>query len=589
MKNKDKILKRSIYIVSIVGLIVCIITLFPQIRQLFFDLVEQKILHREISLRKEWYNMFFSYAMGGIFFIGFFDYCTLTVSGQRLVHTTIDEIKVCWMEIEWRSFIKPILLLFCIYLLGYTSIIRANFLYMDDIGRTTNGFRGWQDWSRYFSIVFSTIIQPDVNLTDISPLPQLVAILLLSGSSVFIVYILCDRKMTIFRLIASIPVGFTPYFLGCIAFKYDSPHMAMAILTSIIPFLFGERKKAFAFCSVVSLLIMYMTYQAASGIYILIVLILCFRDWNEGKKTNKELFSFGWVAVISFGIACCIFKFFLMKEFNSYVSNSMIPLEQMIPGMLFNIRDYAMYINDDLSLIWKIIIIIILFFFVVKSICVSRRKKIVALFVAIILLCLLFVLSYGTYLVLEAPLYVPRAFIGFGVFLALICVYVVSGYKKKIVLFFVFALNWCFFVFAFSYGNALADQMRYANFRVGILLHDLSALYADKADNELSIQLKNSIGYAPSIKNIAKHNPIIYRIVPQLLEDNELWADWYYLKYFNFGELTTANMPIFSWSNTIDFNTLDLPIVLKSYYHTIKSDGKRVLVELNEGMKINCE
>jgi hypothetical protein len=32
----------------------------------------------------------------------------------------------------------------------------------------------------------------------------------------------------------------------------------------------------------------------------------------------------------------------------------------------------------------------------------------------------------------------------------------------------VIALNWCFAVFAFTYGNALADQKRYIDFRTEI-------------------------------------------------------------------------------------------------------------------------
>jgi len=184
---------------------------------------------------------------------------------------------------------------------------------------------------------------------------------------------------------------------------------------------------------------------------------------------------------------------------------------------------------------------------------------------------------------LDDPHFPPRALYGFGILLAIISIYVVSEFNNvaKIA---ALALSWSFFIFAFSYGNALADQMRYANFRASILLHDLSALYPDKDENEITIQLKNTIGFTPLVKNIGKRNPVIYRLVPQMMTENEFFPTFYLLEYFNYASFfSTANVTFFE--SYVDFSTLDLPVVLKSYYHTIRSDGKRVLVELNEGMK----
>jgi hypothetical protein len=179
------------------------------------------------------------------------------------------------------------------------------------------------------------------------------------------------------------------------------------------------------------------------------------------------------------------------------------------------------------------------------------------------------------YILLEAPLFEPRALFGFGGFLAIFCISVVSDYKK-IAVAAVFALNWCFLVFAFSYGNALADQARYAEFRIGLLLHDLSALYPDM--NEVrSIKLKDSIEFAPTIKNIAKHYPIIIRLVPSLLAEEPMWSNtYYYLGHFNHDYKPSAKIP----DNTIGYDASNLPVVLDSYYHTIKGDENHILIIL---------
>jgi len=586
MKNKEKIAGYFIYIILITGLAVCIAILLPQVRQMIIELVEQKMLHRKTSLYEDWFQVLLSYAIGGILFIIFLGYCLLTASGKTLVHKVKNEILDSLAEIDLHTLTKPILIMSGIYLLGLISLIRANFLYKDDITRSAGGGAGgWYDWSRYVSMVLHVFIHGDNNITDISPLPQLLAIPILALCSVLLVYTLNNKKITIPGLFASIPLGLSPYILECLSYKYDAAYMALSVFASIVPFLFLSRKKAFVFCSIISLLVMCMTYQVSSGIYLLIVLILCFNDWNSKRKTNREIILFLGRAILSFCIAMGIFKFFLMRPYNTYVSNAMLPFPHLISGLYTNFLRYMNFINSDFGFIWKILIGIIFCFFIAKFVFISERNKIVSLLAAVVLLCLLLVISYGVYLALDHPLFQPRAMYGFGALLAIIGIYNVYEFKN-IAKIFVLALSWSFVVFAFSYGNALADQIRYGNFRATVLLQDLSALYPDKdkAENKISIQLKNTIGFTHAVKNIAKHNPVIYRLVPGVLTDDDyLFSVFYLMEYFNYAPFSTANL--MRTDTPVDYNTLGLPVILKTYYHTIRSDGKRVLVELNEGTK----
>jgi len=569
-----------IILLSIIGLIACTAVLLPPVKRMIIDFAVW-ILHRE--LYSYWLNAFLSYAIGGICFILFFDYCTLTNSGRAIVQKVKQEIRESFSEIDFRSFIKPMLLMFGVYLLGILTIIRANFSYRDDLRRSVDGFPGWRIFSRYVPEFSSIFVHGDTNLTDISPLPQLLAVLILSISSVLLVYILSNKKITTVKLLASIPLGLSPYFLECLAYKFDAPYMALSILESIVPFLFITRKKVFFFFSTVSLLFMCMTYQAASGIYLMIVLILCFQDWNSRKKPNKEILSFLWMAILAFCFALLAFRFFFMKPVDSYVSTIMFPLHQIIQGTLSNINQYATIINHDFGMIWKIGIALVLFFFITKATSQSAQKKLLSFVVSILIAGLSFMVSYGVYSLLTMPLYAPRGLFGFGVFLAILCVYAVSDYKKVAIIA-VLALNWCLFVFAFSYGNALADQARYGEFRIGILLHDLSELYPDTDNGNRSIQMKNSIDYAPSIKNIAKHYPIIERLVSERLgEMKESKIGWFNIYYFEvyFNNSFALNGGLDESDNYYtDFNSLNLPVVLDSYYHTIRSDGNRILIIL---------
>jgi len=572
--RKYKIWNTIIILFSIIGLITCIAILFPQVRLQMMAFAEH-LLERKSATYNSWYSLLFSLASGGVFFILIFDYCTLTTSGRTLVQQVKQDVKACFSEIDFRIFIKPILLMFAVYLLGLLAIIRANFLYNDDVGRAIMGYRDWYNWSRYIAVFFSFIIQPEIHVTDISPIPQLLAILLLSCSSVLLVYILCEKKITTIRLLASIPLGLSPYFLECLSYKFDAPHMALSILACIIPFLFITSKKAFLFVSIISLLVMCMTYQAASGIYIMISIFLCFQYWSNRKKSNKEILFFFGRTIVAFSLAMLIFKFFFLRPIDDqdlYASNAMYPLSQIVSGTLSNIKNYLFIIKNDLGLLWKIGILFIIFLFIIKSICQSTQKKIISFFFSIMFIVLTFISSFGAYSMLSNTLLYPRTMFGFGIFLAIICVHVVTDYKKLAVVA-VLALNWCFFTFAFSYGNALADQARYADFRIGILLHDLSNLYPTISAEEMSIQFDNSIEFSPTIKNIAKNNPIIERLVPKRLS-NSLFDYFYCFGHFN-NEQFFIDIEEFQ---NIKYSTLDLPVVIDSYYHTIKSDGEHILI-----------
>ena len=576
--RKATVWNSVIILLSIAGLIVCIAILFPQARQMIINMIN-RALGRELSMYQSWSKFLMSLAMGGVFLILSFDYCTLTESGRALVKNVKQEIKDCLSEIDFRSFRKPVLLLSAIYLLGIITIIRANFSYLDDIGRAVNGSRGWYNWSRYISEFFSIVIHADTNLTDISPLPQLLAVLMLSISSVFLVYVVSNKKITVIRLLASIPVGLSPFFLECISFKFDSPYMALSVLASIFPFLFVARKKAFAFVSVISLLIVCMTYQATSGIYIMLVIMLGFQNWNRVEKTNKEILSFTGAAAFAFCFAMLFFKFFLMRTFDeqqsTYISNAMYPVAHIISGTLDNVKNYILTIYSDFGVIWKAGTALILVFFVIQSMSKSVHKKISSFFISIAVLFLSFILLYGIYLLLAVPIYSPRALTGFGVFLAVISIYIVSN-LKQIATITVIALNWCFFTFAFSYGNALTDQGRYIEFRRGMILNDLNVLYSNEQKKVMTFQIKNTIDFAPTVKNIAKHNPVIEQLVPKGYEKYRFWEYLYFPDYIqmDFESDQLSN------KNCLDYDTLNLPVVLDSYYHTIRSDGSRVLIIL---------
>src|SRR5699024_10528602 len=121
---------------------------------------------------------------------------------------------------------KSLCILTGIFLVGISAILKANFNYIDDMGRIADGYRGWNNFSRFVSTSLSVMIHANDHLADISPLTQLIAVLILSLSGIILLYIVYERKAFSFsELLALIPIGLNPYFLECISYKFDAPYM----------------------------------------------------------------------------------------------------------------------------------------------------------------------------------------------------------------------------------------------------------------------------------------------------------------------------------------------------------------------------
>jgi hypothetical protein len=318
--------------------------------------------------------------------------------------------------------ISSIFFLFIVYLTAIIGIIRANFYYIDDIRRSIegNGMRG--DFSRHISQFLSYFIHTDTRLTDISPLPQLVACLFLSLAGFILVKIICN-KTNKFLLLASLPLGLSPYFLSCLSYKFDAPYMALSILASVFPFLFMLKNKwLYAFICIASTLVMTMTYQAASGIFIMMTLFLFFTNLVYKKETLKNNFIFLGISFLGYFVALLLFQFVFKEHISSYVSTDLPKIGNMADIFLRNIKIYFTSINNDFNIQWKVLSIIIIAIFYVKTILFAKVNKILAFFLTFMLLILLFISGFGLYSILENPLFAPRTMYGIGVFLAILCV-----------------------------------------------------------------------------------------------------------------------------------------------------------------------
>ena len=578
MKSRDETLRESkkIFIISTTIIAVSSLAIFiPQIRELiirFGELLIGRPLTHEV-----WHGRFIGWEKRFLvisIFVIFFP-CIFTQVLESKQEIYLLEI------IEKKEFLKCFCIFLIIFLLGILAIIRANFNYVDDLGRTIDGDRGWDDFSRYISNDLSVLIHTGTNLADISPLPQIIAVIFLSISGTLLLRILSDdKRFSIIKVFALVPIGLSPYFLQCLSYKFDSPYMALSILVCIIPFLFVPKdfvqidgKESFKktlhfylpyfYFSLMGVLMMCLTYQAASGIYPILVGLIALKNWNKKKSFGVFLM----VSISAYAMGIIIFKLFYMKIYDGYVSNRIA-----ISSFFSNWKKYYALVKDDYKTWWNLLQICVVCLFPIVISKHSQRNKIIAFFAGVLAIMFVIIMAFGLYPLLSIPSYQPRAMYGLGVAFACVSFLVVDQTECFVCKIPSIIICWVFFVFSFIYGDALAEQKRYTDFRIQVLISDLESIPEFLTDEEKKIKLSGKIDLSPVLNNEAERFPIIKRLVPSTLGNGWWWSEYYF--YYHFSLQNVINV------SDDDLNESNMTILKNGMYYKIKGDGETFVVEI---------
>lgn len=502
---------------------------------------------------------------------------------------------------EYKYLLKPFLVIFLVYLVGISAILIANVHYADDIARTNYGYAGWSAFSRYTSTILSHGIHADNYLTNIAPLPQIMAAAILGVSSVIMVCVVSGKEefkkkwnKWILKLIAVIPLGLCPYMLECLSYQYDAVYMALSVFLAVMPLMFyhAERWK-FVLASIVGIIGVCTTYQASIGIYPMLVIFVAMKDWGLGKEKNKEIIKSILVVGVVFLVTLVVFQKIIMAPRDVYVSNELPGIGEFVPSLISHLGHYFELLISDFRTLWLVLMIIMAALFVVLYTMRSKRNKILAFVVGVIGLALMVVSTYLLYAALDKPLYTTRAMYAVGALIAIVGIYIVSGgiakrYDKtvtnketdvklklsikinEVVLAVpVVVLAWCFFSFGFTYGNALHEQDNFRNMQIDMVIADLNEILSDGEVRK--IQAVGQIEFAPVIQHMPEKN---YLLLRRLLKSS-YGTDVPWMAY----RLTEASgLNSLVYDPNVDLTNKDLSVLKDTALYIIYGDSENILV-----------
>ncbi len=472
--------------------------------------------------------------------------------------------KVHWV---WKS----VCILFGLYTIAISAILRANIYYGDDTGRALSGYNNWNTDGRYLSYIMAWGIHGDQYLTDISPLPQLIALFFLALTGVILLYLITGRKRYSFlELWATIPIALTPYFLNCLVYKYDSPYMALSVLASVIPLLFSRYGyKVYVPIIWGGVIAMCLTYQASSGIFPILVIFIALRRWNQGEN-GKGILRFILSSAAGYLAALAIYKIVIMKFFQGYRSTDMPGLRSIVPTFWKNIRQYYTYVFSDFKPLWIALILVLITAFWLLTVRDTARKRLPAALLTLGALGVSFLLAHGIYSVLTISFFSPRAMYGCGIIIAILCISIVScpNILPKCA---AITLCWFFFSFAFTYGNALHVQDEYSDFRIAQVIGDLNNL--EPVETRRLIQLEGDVGLAPALRNMPDEYTLIKRMLPTKFSDTY----WGAYSFFHYYDMKDYYSNVYAQEKLSEMN---LPSLKDTMYHTIYGNDKYIFIQL---------
>ncbi len=358
-----------------------------------------------------------------------------------------------------------------IYTLFFYSVIHANYFYIDDIGRSIQGYAGWWGVGRPMADYIMRAINFHYVLSDLAPLTQIISIILLSFSSA-----LLSAKFNLrigIELLALSFIVCNAYYLEPMSYRFDSLTMSFGVAFSLFPFIlrYLSKKQFIVFSlSVICITLSYNTYQPSINIFIIISILSSIIGLK--KSLRYSLYEFLYFFAI-FGLSSVIYKLELINfgfigphgyahdhaslvfNLNSIINNINLFYKfavvffrsnQMVPFLYYTIISIALYL-----------------LYTVRG--KNYKDSVLSAIILFFLLALMIGGIAGPILLLKSPVLSPRVFMGIGAIVFSFFILGNKGFEFALGKFGIYLSNTIVaitfvgqIVISYAYGNAIYSQ-----------------------------------------------------------------------------------------------------------------------------------
>lgn len=423
-----------------------------------------------------------------------------------------------------------------IFLLAYYSPVLINGkYYIDDFGRSISGYAGWGGDGRPLAEFVYVLFNFGMPLPDISPLPQVIGIILISIAIALAGYKI-DKVKYISVSLCLLPVAIAPTVIANMAYKYDAATMFLSYALAITAATFRV-DNYIKFLAVTSAIVMLLsTYQLTIGAYVIFCLLFFITDIRE--LTAKERVNQLGLKALSLIVGMIVYRLTVYKltMVSEYANQgtALLSLGEIERGAARNYLLLSEIFMDSVS--GKIFYIIaasgiaafILSAFNALKYANRNMHHLLSVLIVLVALPASYIFIFAPLIPLKVPAIHPRVLISSGAFLALIfCInHKLSGKLSYIqtaisVFFVIYAASTCY-----AFNNYQLRQHEYEGFIGRMLVDDIS-----KNSEIKSIYVIGNPGASPEYNITAYKYPIIRSLTRILIKDGDGWGE-YQLRHY---------------------------------------------------------
>ncbi len=419
-----------------------------------------------------------------------------------------------------------------LYLLLVLPIIQANYFYIDDLGRVQDGLTQWGLVGRPLaSVVLDLIDFSNGPITDLAPLPLLLAVVILASASAW------TSMFAGLRFGAPMmPMGLlvcSPIMLENMSYRFDSVTMALAMALALLPFglrlvLRGWRQHvvcAVALCLSLNL------YQPALSVFVVLAffaVLLDLRDKSAGFALRRAGASF-----VALGAALIAYKVEVSDIFDLgglYMSEHSAMAPDAPAIILRNIQYSYLWLAGNLIDLPAKVLVAAMALGVAAYLVQLRRGRTSGGFIVLATLSLpcfagMILGIFGVTILLREPIWVPRVCMGFGAVSACLVSFLTMEGSRVLLHRCASGLVCCLLfgqlALSFAYGNALHAQATLEAQLSGDVAEDAFRLAQGKP---AALEINGVEPVAPAAAIAEQEFPIIKVLLPLPLNGEWMWG-----------------------------------------------------------------
>lgn len=477
-------------------------------------------------------------------------------------------------------------------LLYFLPLLTTNHYYIDDLGRSIEGYAGWSRNGRPVADLIFYILSFGSPLTDISPLPQIFATIILSMAVYLtaVKFVGNSDKFLPVAILACFPIAISPFYLENMSYKYDAFPMSMSVFCALFPFIIEWKSKLYMFlaCSVSVLLTLCM-YQASINVYVIFTVIYVLHQFKR-KRDVDGLISIAVSAsamVISYILySVLIAPKFLKGDYNIEHSQiSSFGISELTAAVSKNSSTFIYVLNSSITLPLLLLVAcsVALATLSIIKLCRDGNHSNTAIrlsrsIVIIISPVVVVLMIAGPMLLLKSAVVSSRVFVAFGaviIYFNLLAIWLFGEKKKTMGA--IFFLYFFYFIGAsYSYGNALNNQEKYENSVITTLISDINHY---GLSNSRYITFNGVMPVSPVGRLAIKKYPFMSHLIHPTI--NNRWA-WGVRQLQHFDVKMDFNSPEYQSSLKDSICKLQLMSESNSYKLYYDKFTDTVVVDLNK-------